>query len=98
MVTTVVSALKESANQGCGSSALNQISFILKKQLSEHLLTQSSQHKGVLQALFPIINSHINTGEAWIWHLGIVLSLEWVHSFTMQRKDGIAWKQKINET
>lgn len=80
------------------SSALNQISCILKRQLSEHLLTQSSQPKGVLQVVFPIINSHINIGEAWIWHLDVVLSLEWVRSFTIQRKDGIVWKQETNET
>lgn len=81
-----------------GSNALNQISCISKRQFSEHLLTQSSQHKGVLQVVFPVINSHINTREAWIWHLRVVLSLEWVHSFTTQGKDGRVWKQETNET
>lgn len=48
--------------------------------------------------MFPIINSHINSGEAWIWHLSIVLRLEWVHSFTIQGKDGTVWKQETNKT
>lgn len=66
VVTTVVSAQTKAA-----PSALTQISCLLKRQLSEHLLTQSSQHKGGSQVVFPIIKSHINTGEAWTWHLRI---------------------------
>lgn len=80
VVTSVVSALlKESANQG--SFECPQPDFLSFEKATQWTPADTEfTTQRVLQVVFPILSSHINSGEAWIWHWSVVLSLEWVHS------------------